>query len=138
MANMPYVYFAHSMLDYNTKLEAEVRSTLESYIDKDLKLICPNRDLSATLGKDMYRYLAFVKTCALVIVLEHNKYIGHGVFDEVNTAIRSKIPVFVFRDSNLVPVTGTMVNDPNDWRFKYAKLVTSDVEHAKNAETIVT
>lgn len=130
------VYFAHSMLDYNTKREAEVRSLLESYLDKDIQLVCPNRDLKK-LGRDMNLFLEFVKRCSLVIVMENLfGFVGHGVYSEVEVALSFNISVYVWRKNLLFNVYGIAVKDENDWRAKYGQLVVGDLVNAKDAQTI--
>lgn len=133
---MSDVYFAHSMLDYNTEREKLIRDDLESHLLDGMKLVCPNRDLQKLFGKDMNAYLAYVKTCDLVIVLEHGGFVGKGVYLEVETAVDANIPVLVLRDSLLYHVKGVVAFDRNDWKNKYGKLVVGDVVRGKSAETV--
>lgn len=73
---MSSIYFAHSMVIYNTEEETRIREGIGSPSLGGMKLICPNRDLQDKFGKDMDSYLNFVKTCSLVMVLEYKGYVG--------------------------------------------------------------
>jgi len=114
----PTAYFAHSMRDYGSKVEAEVRAELE----KRFKVLCPHRDLA--YGGNMTGYFRMIRWCDLTIVLEHKDHVGRGVFEEVRAAFESKKRVLVWRAGKLRPVVGVDVADRNDWKVKYGRLNT--------------
>jgi hypothetical protein len=111
----PSVYFAHSKLDYNTKVEKDAIKTLSAMY----KVFCPNNNLGET--GSMSHYLKVVKWCDETVALEHGGLVGRGVYEEVNMAIESKKPTFVLRDGKLLKVKGSKIVNRDDWK-RYAKL----------------
>lgn len=117
------VYFAHSMKDYGTKAERDCRSDLE----KRWRVMCPNRDLWPMRSFDgsdaMQVCLTMVTWCDFVVVMEHQGHVGKGVHTEIESALKQKKRVLVWRDGNTYIVTGMQIVDRNDWKVKYAKLI---------------
>lgn len=131
------IYLAHSMRLYNTKTEKVIYQILESmYNNFNGEVVCPNRDSNTVIGnirglsgrEIMDRCLAFVETVDMVVVATMNGYIPKGCYEEVKHALDLGIGVVAIHLSsdsiiiNDVNEGDVMVNDPNDWKYKYAKL----------------
>jgi hypothetical protein len=86
-------YYAHSMRKYNSIDEAEERAFIQKKISGEV--ICPNLNLGE-LG-DIEHYLEVIKSVECVYATEFKGYIGRGVFDECEFALKNKINVFVVR-----------------------------------------
>lgn len=116
---MKKIYFAHSMLDYNSKKEKDVLKIIKKTFPNPV--ICPNNDIGELGGIEPY--LRYVEKCGMVVVLEHDRSVGRGVFVEVCHAIRKKIPVVVYRVSKkkFLKVTDAKVMEDYGWR-RYAVL----------------
>lgn len=112
-------YYAHSMRLYNSRTEKSVLRHLRRLYPK---VINPNE-----LGNfgSIQPYLSIIIHIADVVVCsEYQGYVGKGVFEEVQTAIRFKIPVHVVRGRYLRPVLGIKQHDALDWKIKFGKLIT--------------
>jgi len=118
------VYFAHSKMIYDTPYEGK----LLNFLRKKYNIICPNRDVGE-LG-DIKPYLKIVDKCKMVICAEYKKYIGRGVYSEVERALKKKKKVLVIRWKGknliLIPVIGVKVNDEDDWRHRYGKIIVKE------------
>jgi hypothetical protein len=86
-------YYAHSMRKYNSIVEAEEKEFIQKNFSGEV--ICPNVNLGE-LG-DIEHYLEVIKSVDCVYATEFKGYIGRGVFDECEFALKNKINVFVVR-----------------------------------------
>jgi hypothetical protein len=121
-------YFAHSMLHYNSKIEAKVLEFLEKTFGK---VICPNRDLGH--WQDMKPYLRVVVSCQQLVALGYGKddSVGRGVHLEVMKALDKKIPVLqiVYPSMRFFRIQSSKVVNEDSWRAHYAKLIVdSEIE----------
>ena len=117
------IYFAHSMLTYNTLEEANQRGYLESLGT----VICPNRDIYAKGKKD---YQAHANTCDMVVCSEFMGFVGRGVASQVQDALILEVPVKLIRwdevtgKCSLHDVEGLVnVTEERDWKVRYATIV---------------
>lgn len=113
-------YFGHSKLDFDTELEGAIRSDLE----EQMAIICPNRDIDSTATMEYHNKILL--ECTGLIVLEHDGFIGRGVFSQVGTMLKANKSVKVYRDGILYKVVSIIMNDPNDWRCQYGRLILED------------
>lgn len=117
------VYFSHNKMTYNSEVE---KSAL-SYISRRWQesFFCPNRHGDGLKSED---FIKAVNSCAKMLVLEHDGFVGKGGFEEISHALKKKKPVFLIipyssRDGiyKLRPVTGIRVIDDLDWN-RHARL----------------
>lgn len=115
------VYYAHAKKLYCTveeKVQLQwLRSTFKRVID-------PNSDLGE-LGS-ITKYLEIIKQqCTVVVCSEYFDYVGRGVFEELQFARKSGMPIFCLRkvdgDFILCRIKNGKIVDKNDW-VNYAKL----------------
>lgn len=117
------VYYAHSKQFYDSVREINEYAFLYDYYSPQ-KVINP-----AHLNlKGMGKYLELVSQCNTLVASEYEDHIGKGVFLEICQAFVSGIPVKVIRrvenKYELFEVTGIQVINENDWKVKYAKIIT--------------
>ena len=117
---MSSVYYAHSKLTYNTKLEADDLALLRSICGK---VIDPNKDLGEQKG--IQPYLDAVKSCnTLVLRCYQFPFIGKGAFCEVCWALAYGKLCKTFNESGqLVSLFGVVLNDGKDWKIKYGRIM---------------
>ena len=114
---MQVVYYAHSMLKYNTNVE----HIEQDYIVKcfpGIQIINPG----VFKYSDMSQYLSEVKKCNIVIFTEYKKHVGRGVYEEVQEAKRVGIPTFLLRDGIFYNVMLEIYNC-DEWAVYFAKVV---------------
>jgi hypothetical protein len=116
------VYFAHSMLSYNTEKERRELGFIKARFPNT---ICPNRDIGRA-QRGMPAYLNIVAWADRVVVTDYEGYVGRGVHDEVKHALHLGIPVIYLHDSMFIQVKDVRINDPRDYRYGYAELVLGD------------
>ena len=85
------LYFAHCILEYNTEVERQALSTLESAFNDEYEILNP-RDLSFN---NMDNYLKMVRASdAMVFHPFENMYILSGVAKEIRIALIQRMPLF--------------------------------------------
>jgi len=114
---MKQVYFSHSKLIYDTKEETKNLSYLKEVFKC---VVCPNNDMGEK--GSISPYLKMIEECGLVVALPYKKFIGKGVFAEVEHALSLNIPVLMLEEKTFKVVTGVSTHDDTDWKFKYGKL----------------
>ena len=112
------VYYGHSMLSYNTNKEKEELKVLRKMYGN---IICPNNDIGKT-DRGIRVCLKIIEWANLIIVSEYQGYVGYGVYNEIQTAIKYNIPVKCLRKNKLYNIESLSIYDSNDWKIKYAKL----------------
>ena len=121
MENKP-AYYSHSMRIYNTEREAEELDTIEELYGD---VINPNGDI--TWRGSMEPYFKAVRRSCILIFSQYKGYIGRGVFDEIQTALRNNIPVRCLKlwenGSYIMEIHSIEVNDPGDWAVKYGNVI---------------
>lgn len=115
-------YYSHSLRIYNSERETNELNFLKT---KFSKVLCPNNDIGEA-SKGMQTYLNIVQWADIVAVSEYQGFIGRGVFDEIETAFKNKIPVKLIKPHGttfkLYDVTGMQLfNDGLSW-VEYAKI----------------
>ena len=90
--------------------------------EKAERIINPNGDIK--WSGSMTPYLKAVKDSEAVYCSEYKDHIGHGVFVEVETALKHNIPVFVIRGDKTKKVVSVKTINRDDWKVKYGKIVT--------------
>src|ERR1039458_8911735 len=115
---MNNVYYAHSKLTYNTKLETDDLILLRGLHGK---VIDPNKDLGERGG--IQPYLDSVKSCeGLVLRCYIFPFVGKGAFCEICWALAYGKTCMVFnQEMNLVPLNGIVLHDAKDWKVKYGR-----------------
>jgi hypothetical protein len=58
----------------------------------------------------------------ICVVLEHNGFVGRGVFVEVQRMDKAGVPVYVFRKGKFGRVSQAEVVDPDDWTYRFGRL----------------
>lgn len=115
------VYYAHSMCIYNTERERRELKFLSSIFRSVLN---PN-DYKDSAG--MGFFLNLVSECGIVVCSEYKRFIGKGVFMEINSALKSNKQVFCLRNTRgrwkLLEVKRVKVYDVTDWAVKYGKVI---------------
>lgn len=119
------VYYAHSMKIYNTKREFNELKYLSRYfIIKNI--LNPNGKIRWNPETKMDPYFEVVRNSKLIIVSEYKKHVGRGVFDEINTVLNNKIPVYCLRKElfgfKLKKIKSTK-KVGSDWKIYYGKLI---------------
>lgn len=121
---MKKLYYAHSMLIYNTKREKkELR-----FLRKNFSSVCnPKTDITWDNTIKMEAYFKVVKNSDIVVVSEYKNHIGKGVYDEIKTAINSNILVLCLRKKlfkcRLQQVKGVELVNEQDWKITYGKII---------------
>lgn len=117
------VYFAHSMLDYNSHRETQAYGAIQKLFDA--KPLCPNRDIGEC-SRGMKSYLTIVSWADAVVVLEYEGTVGKGVFEEVAHALAFNIPCWVLRKKEsqwyIKKIAGVELLDRNSWKTSYGKI----------------
>lgn len=114
------VYYAHSMVLYNTSEEEEDVEFLKQLYKR---VICPNKDIGKA-ERGMKAYLKIVEWADLLVVREFEGFIGFGVYKEIWRAKRFGIPVKCIRGKRLIEVKDAVIRNPRDYRKYYAELIT--------------
>ena len=129
------VYYAHSMLIYNTEKEREEIDLIKlneghTYGNYDVTIINPNGWVYDNgNGKDvMEQCFVFIKNCDCVVfsTLEDD-IIGKGVYSEINKALEYGKNIFQLNNGKLYIFDREkynkieLVDEGKDWR-KYAKV----------------
>lgn len=119
-------YFAHSMLSYDTKWEKYV--VFNKFNKHNIQVICPNlhQELLGNPGNRMDKYLKAISRFDGVLVSDYSGFIGRGVYLEVQEAFRLNKPVYKVTPGKIKvrPVIGVKQYDTNDWKLRYATLLT--------------
>jgi len=84
-------YYAHSMEIYNSDREAFEYDFISENFNGFV--ICPNNHLGEK--GDIKPYLDIVKKTQTLFVSEYQGYVGLGVYQEIQIAIKNKIPIYV-------------------------------------------
>ena len=113
------IYFAHSKKIYNTETESRYKQLIEDTFP--IPVLCPNKDMGE-LGR-MEPYLEKVRKCDIVVCTKYKDFIGKGVTEEVEAAIRAEKPVLCLSKGKFYRVYGTKIYDSTDWSIQYARLV---------------
>ena len=114
------IYYAHSMLTYNTVKEKQELKWLK----KKYEVIDPNNDI----GEQgiIEPYLKAISKCQGIICSEYEKHIGKGVYLEIEHALKLKLPVRCLRKNYLgnylKDVKGLQVVNEWDWKVYYGKV----------------
>jgi len=112
------IYYAHSMLSYNTNKE---RNEL-SWLKKNFSEIVNSKKFGYT---DMDLYLEEVKKCDGLIFSEYKDMIGKGIHAELILALQKGMFTRRLRKAygryRLYKVKKIIVVNPNKWKF-YAKV----------------
>ena len=117
------IYYAHSMQTYGTLKEKQELKILRK---KFPNVLCPNQDIGDAQN-GMSAYLKIVEWADLVVVSEYEGFIGKGVYAEIQHAHNSGIPVKCLRRRKLLEVIDTSIYNPSDYRFRYGKVILSDL-----------
>lgn len=128
---MPIAYFAHSLRTYETLME----QWCHDYIfDQGYACICPNYHQELIHGNDsvdsltgaqiMHNCIAYIQNHAqaLFVMTDNEGFVPKGCHDEVVAALQKGIPIRVIGNNAESEFVSIIVNDPNDWKFKYAKI----------------
>lgn len=117
-------YYAHSKKDYDSAKESGVVARL---IRRKHDVINPK--YMGELGS-IKPYLVKVNKSEGVVVTEYHGYIGRGVYEEVKYALYLGRPVYLVEPNRIkaVVITGAKIYDPEDWAYRYAQLVKSNLE----------
>ncbi|MCF8227004.1 MAG: hypothetical protein K9J30_14095 [Bacteroidales bacterium] len=117
------IYYAHSMQLYDSVQEMNEHAYLWKLYKGD-NLINP-KNLEFNKPK---KFFDFVAGCDLVVASEIDGFIGKGVFCEIARALSEDIKVLVLRrigkEYSLEPVIGIVIENENDWKVKYGKIIT--------------
>lgn len=120
---MVNVYYAHSILIYNTKRE---KKELKFLRKKFSSILNPNTDIKWDDTTKMEPYFRAVKNSDIVVVSEHKNHIGKGVYDEIKTALNRNILVICLRRKffiyRLRKVKDIELVNEEDWRIYYGKV----------------
>lgn len=123
------VYYGHSLLIYDTEREKEELNFIKKTFPTS-KIINPNTDIP--WKGDMDIYLEKVRFSDLIIISEYLDHIGHGVFDEIKTAIKHNISVKCLRKDAqgfvLLDVKDVEVYDADDWKINYGTVIIKRIE----------
>lgn len=124
---MPKVYWAHSKKIYGCHHEHVLSLIIQRlfrgytvfnpYVDLDLSKIPPYE------GSIMSVCYEEISTSNVLVATEYNRRVGKGVHDEIQKAWGVGIPTFVLRNERLYPITRLEIDDHNDWKVNYARVV---------------
>ncbi len=120
---MVNVYYAHSILIYNTKRE---KKELRFLRKKFSSIFNPNTDIIWDDTTKMEPYFRAVKNSDILVVSELKNHIGKGVFDEIKTALNSNILVLCLRRKffkySLRKVKDVELLNEENWKTYYGKV----------------
>jgi len=120
---MVNIYYAHSILIYNTKRE---KKELRFLRKKFSSIFNPNTDIIWDDTTKMEPYFRAVKNSDILVVSELKNHIGKGVFDEIKTALNSNILVLCLRRKffkySLRKVKDVELLNEEDWKTYYGKV----------------
>lgn len=114
---MKIAYFAHSKLDYDKEKEHQTKARIAEF---GFRVFCPNKNLGET--GNISHYLRVLDWCDLVFALEHDGYIGRGVYAEIERALSIKKPCFVIRKNLFYKIISIKQEPSGDWRIRYGKI----------------
>lgn len=135
----PVVYFAHSKLDYGTPAAKRARALIQR-IRPGARILDPSRfgkiwpDLVERLGSHDAVYDLVIDCVSEVFALEHQDFVGRGVFNEVAVALRKARPAYAIREGRAVQITGYVVSDPNDYKRRFGRLLTASIKEQGHVE----
>ena len=123
------VYYAHSMLIYDTRREKKELK----FLKKHYKFVCnPNTDIKWDDAMEMEPYFKAIKSCDLLICSEYKNHIGKGVYDEIRTALNNNIIVLCLKKKlfryRLHNIKDLILKNENDWKIKYGKINTHQLK----------
>lgn len=120
------VYFAHSLRSYGTapafQAKAAITQQWPGSTLQDPEHLDWN-ELVYRVGSHEAAYEHTAQNADVVAVLEHQGYVGKGVFTIVEHALRLQKPVFAFRDAKWCAVSNALLFDGGrDWKVRYAQI----------------
>jgi hypothetical protein len=125
----PRVYFSHNKLTYSSPAKYRQVRFLRANLP-GCRVIDPQADLPDV--DPMAAALAAVEQADLVVVVEYQRHVGRGCFQEVEHAIQLGIPVLALAEQEGTPghfavlkVASVSQDEINNWRINYGRLVTT-------------
>lgn len=116
------IYYAHSMKIYNSKQECQELKWIQK---KFHDVVNPNGDIRNY--NSIEPYLKKVSECNSLIFSEYKKFIGKGVYEEIDWALSEKKTVQCLRKRwrgfYLVKVNKIEIADKSDWSIYYGNVV---------------
>lgn len=114
------IYFAHSKLDYGSEAEYKALKLIKKQWPKS-DVMCPFNDIGEC-SNGMRAYLKLVSWADIVVVLEHKRSIGRGVYEEARKALQNRTPVLVIRKAKFEPVCDVRILNPDNWTDGYGMI----------------
>lgn len=126
----PIIYYAHSMLIYNTQQEQTEFNFLKKVIKGNI--VCPNKHIG---NLPVFEgYLMFVRKANALVCSEIEGMVGKGVFLEIKEAKANNIPVYVLRLQKkrfrFYEVKSVKVENEDNWR-SFGKISVGRVQNNK-------
>ena len=117
-------YYAHSTKKYNSDLErCEYAFLKRNFFGH---IICPNNHIGKLRDSEPYHNM--VRKADVIFVSEFEEYIGRGVFEECQLAVKLKKPIYIIRYINeqyyFFKLSQIKKITQNRTNVKYGKLIT--------------
>lgn len=117
----PRAYYAHSMHIYNSPREKKELA----YLRRRFNVLCPNNDIGHITP--FSKYLRISAWADVVVVSEYKGYVGRGVYEEVEQALKLKQTVYCIRENDtgliLLPVKQVEIHNSGDWKRNYGRII---------------
>ena len=120
---IPIIYYAHSMLTYNTEREEEELQRLQEYFSNGL-IYNPNRAYVQNSKTPMQTCLELVKDPWVAgIAFSHNdKKISSGVYAEIRLAQKRRKPIYIIESKRIRSYKGTIRLTKKDKATNWAEV----------------
>ena len=104
--NIKFIYYAHSMEIYNTKIEKKEFDTIyDKFQNENIYIINPATWIAQNMnGHDaMQQCFKFIdiSDCIVFTTLEDG-IIGKGVYEEISYALKNKKKIFILKDDMII------------------------------------
>jgi hypothetical protein len=121
---IPVIYYAHSMLFYNTPREVEELQILQRYFYNGL-IYNPNCERIQYSQDPMLECIKVVKdpTITDIAFSAIHDLVGQGVYQEIQLALKKYKPVHIIKGKTCYPFSGAFELMKQDKRRAWARVI---------------
>ena len=121
---IPVIYYAHSILFYNTPREKEELKILQRYFYNGL-IFNPNCDRIQYSQDPMLECIKVVKDLTITDIAFSaiDSLVGQGVYQEVQIALDMRKPIYIIKGKTCYPFSDTFELMKQDKRKAWARVI---------------
>jgi hypothetical protein len=117
---MKTLYYAHSKRTYGSRQEKrELKLIKKKFPDHEIVNPGEITYLSLHESEIMEECKGFVRAVDVIVCSEYKKYIGRGVFEELETKTKAK--KYLLRGKKFIENFSVRIVDRDDWCVRYGK-----------------